>query len=152
MWSDVKIARHLTRSYREEKKVVKKTETKVEEKKTYDWKKGVRKAEQKEIVEAPKPEKIALKKPKEIEKVKEAAKDGPKLKPIPAKAKVEEETKEGPKLKPIPQKPKPDEVCIFCAFPFISNRYISYIYITCNQRQIAIANSNTDAVEYDTYI
>merc|ERR1711874_853099 len=62
-------------------------ETKVEEKKTYDWKKGVKKTE----------------------KVKEAAQEGPKLKPIPAKEKAEEEAKEGPKLKPIPQKPKPDE-------------------------------------------
>merc|ERR1712055_944892 len=53
---------------KEEKKVVKKAETKVEEKKTYDWKKGVKKTEKKEVVEAPKPEKITLKKPKEIEK------------------------------------------------------------------------------------
>merc|ERR1712013_489390 len=95
---------------KEEKKVVKKTETKTEEKKTYDWKKGVKKVEKKEPVEAPKPEKVTLKKPKEIEKAKEPAPEGPKLKPIPAKEKAEEEeVKEGPKLKPIPQKPKPEE-------------------------------------------
>ena len=97
--------------------MVKKTETKTEEKKTYDWKKGVKKVEKKEPVEAPKPEKVTLKKPKEIEKAKEPAPEGPKLKPIPAKEKAEEEeVKEGPKLKPIPQKPKPEEVCIIFSF------------------------------------
>ena len=33
----------------------------MEEKKTYDWKKGVKKTEKKEVAEAPKPEKITLK-------------------------------------------------------------------------------------------
>ena len=111
----------------------------MEEKKTYDWKKGVKKTEKKEVVEAPKPEKITLKKPKEIEKVKEAAQEGPKLKPIPAKEKVEEEAKEGPKLKPIPQKPKPDEVCIICVLFFSINIFIctskTHNYILTNSKE-----------------
>merc|ERR1712157_309336 len=45
----------------EKKKVVKKE--KVEEEKTYDWKKGVKKAEKKEPEEPKAPEKVVLKKP-----------------------------------------------------------------------------------------
>ena len=96
---------------REEKKVVKKVETKTEEKKSYDWKKNVKKVEKKEATPEPKPEKVQLKKPKMIEKVKEPVQEGPKLKPIPAKEKAEEEPKEEHKLKPVP-KPKQEEVCI----------------------------------------
>merc|ERR1711962_1429142 len=94
---------------KEEKKVVKKAETKVEEKKTYDWKKGVKKVEKPQVVETPKPEKIQLKKPKEIEKPKEESRAVPQLKPIPDKQKSVEEPKEGYKLKPVAQKPKPEE-------------------------------------------
>ena len=88
-------------------RVVKKE--KVEEKKTYDWKKGVKKAEKKEPEEPKAPEKVALKKPKIIEKPKEAEKEGIKLKAVPPKEKQEPEKKEDVKLKPIPQKEK--EVC-----------------------------------------
>merc|ERR1712180_18289 len=95
---------------KEEKKVVKKAETKVEEKKTYDWKKGVKKVEKPQVVETPKPEKIQLKKPKEIEKPKEESRAVPQLKPIPDKQKSVEEPKEGYKLKSVAQKPKPEEV------------------------------------------
>merc|ERR1711902_112245 len=77
----------------EEKRVVKKE--KVEEKKTYDWKKGVKKAEKKEPEEPKAPEKVVLKKPKIVEKPKEAEKEGIKLKAVPPKEREEPEKKEG---------------------------------------------------------
>merc|ERR1711981_361079 len=89
----------------EEKKVVKKEQ----EKKTYDWKKGVKKVEKKPVEEAKAPEKVQLKKPKPVEKQKEESKEGIKLKPIPGKEKPQPEKAEPVKLKPVPPKEKKEE-------------------------------------------